>query len=78
MKKEIVCVEWQDAWAGNRWISDYDHSPLTVYSTGFLLKSDKVGVSLARGLEETEGSILGVSFIPKGMVRKITRIKTIK
>lgn len=78
-KKILLLVEWGDAWGKSGW-TDFDdavdrlHGDLGVTSVGFLVKNDKKGISLAHGFSELD-TPLGVSFIPKGMIKRTKRIK---
>jgi hypothetical protein len=76
---ELVLVEWGDAHGGGGWKSREDlqhvHNPLVVVSTGFVVKKDNVGITLASGWSEEYDGAVGCSFIPAGMIRKITKVK---
>lgn len=50
------------------------HGPLVITNVGFLVKQDKVGVTLTAGLDEN-GNYAGNFFIPQGMLRKIKKIR---
>lgn len=80
MKKyEIVEVEWLDAQSGF-------HSPLTLeelereeplhtYSTGYLLKEDEEKIILGFMMFGNEGMFKHWQLIPRGMIKKITKIR---
>lgn len=75
----LVIVEWGDAWNASRWTSleqaEVDHKPYVVKTVGWLLKSDKKGVSLVDSYVEEDMTPGGQHFIPRGMIRKITKVK---
>lgn len=73
-----MIVEWGDAHSGARWVPKEDmavtHGPLVITNVGFLVKQDKVGVTLTAGLDEN-GNFAGNFFIPTGMLRKIKKVR---
>lgn len=70
-----VRVEWLDAWGSSGWCSKNaalnEHEPLPVKSVGVVVKHDKVGITLAQGVDKN-GVYLGVSFVPNGMIQKVS------
>jgi hypothetical protein len=77
-KKTLVIVEWADAWNAARWTSDESanalHEPYMVYTVGWLFRSDKIGVSVMDSYSENDDPG-GQHFIPRGMIRKIRKVK---
>lgn len=75
--KQLVVVEWEDAYNSVGWKSGLDaineHRPAIVHSAGYVVRHDKSGIILGHGLSEEE--VLGRTFVPAGMVRKIVKIK---
>jgi hypothetical protein len=73
-----VLVEWGDAHAMSRWVhrSEVDqlHNPLVVVWAGFVQRNDETGVTLCFGFDENDNPA-GQMFVPRGMIRKITRVK---
>lgn len=67
----VVIVTWDDAWAMLEEV-DADlihHNAQTFVSVGFLICSDKKGVTLACEYDrDTEGSLRSTMFIPRGMI----------
>lgn len=71
----LVSVRWADAHASaasSLTLTDVGdvHKPSIMETTGWLLKDDEVGISLAyeRSLDEGDESFRGYTFIPRGMV----------
>jgi hypothetical protein len=77
-KPDLVIVTWEDAWGASGWVSldraNADHRPLEVISTGFVVKADKKGVQLTSWFDEN-GNPSGQSFVPRGMITKIKKVK---
>lgn len=77
-KVSLVVVDWEDAWASSGWVNQNvasdSHRSLPVKSAGFVIKQDKIGISLAGGFD-SNGNPAGQHFIPKGMITKITKVK---
>lgn len=73
-----MILDWDDAWGTSGWVSLKGavevHRPLPVRSVGFVVKSDKIGVSLCQGFDGN-GNPAGQHFVPKGMIKKITKVK---
>lgn len=77
----LVVIEWDDAWVKADEaivLSDVSatHKPLTVTTIGWLLREDDAGVSVAN--EIYDETYRGRTFIPKAMVRKLTRFALTK
>lgn len=68
----LVEVTWEDAYSTAGWC-DSSHSPAMVISIGFAVFDNNDGIMLAHG--HAMGEFLGKSFIPKGMVRSVKKIK---
>jgi hypothetical protein len=80
--KPIVRVDWEDAWSstGDYNQDDIDlHEPLICHSAGFLVRDDKSGVTLAVEIfDESDDPFRKVQHIPRGMVRKVTRLTMVE
>jgi hypothetical protein len=77
-KKPLWLIVWGDAWGSSGW-KDIDdavgmHGAMEVTSIGFVIKADKKGILFAQGYSE-QNTPLGVSFVPRGMIKKIRKIK---
>jgi hypothetical protein len=76
----LVLVEWDDAWINEVSVTLEDvgasHKPTTVHTLGWLLREDDVGVSLAN--EHYDATYRGRTFIPRAMVREVTRFTLTK
>ena len=73
-----VAVFWHDAHESNEETtrSEVVHEPETQVTIGFLIRSDKVGVSLACEYNSDDPRLLRTTnFIPRGMVQRIVRLK---
>lgn len=69
----IVIVSWNDAHSTTDTV---DHSPKRQHTVGFLLRNDKAGVSIAAETGEEKGDdVRDVTFIPRGMVVKVRRLR---
>jgi len=73
----LVLVQWEDAtlkddgpWADNK---DHTYEPKLFISVGFLLFEGKEGVILTSAW--SPDTVAARDQIPRGMVRKITRLK---
>ena len=80
-KPSLVLVEWDDAYSNSMWHSDsevdaefhdYGWECVTV---GYLIRETKTGITLAARASFTNKSWGLLQRIPRGMVKKITRIK---
>lgn len=71
-------MEWGDAWGTSSWDTAARaaeaHKVLGVTSVGFVIKQDKVGISLCQGFD-ANGNPAGQHFIPTGMITKIKKVK---
>lgn len=69
----IECV-WGDAWSGNSWRTkqEIDHSPIKVTTIGYVIRHDKIGLSLS-ATKDGNGTYCGVCFRPAKMIES-TRI----
>jgi hypothetical protein len=79
----LVVVEWDDAWIdGNEPVAlnevGIEHKPLVICTMGRLLKDDETGVSLANEYYKDKDIYRGRTFIPRAMVRSVTRYKLSK
>ena len=76
MDRPLVIVIWDDAWSNADepiTISDAiaKHGPEEIHTIGWLLVDDERGVFLANEYYSND-TYRGQTFIPRGMVRKIT------
>lgn len=68
----VVVVTWNDAFAQPGW-DDYEEGPLECVSTGFLIRDSKESIVLAQNFNQFQfGEYMT---IPKGMVKKIKKLK---
>jgi hypothetical protein len=69
-KYDIAIVEWLDAESIDEWTENVliDHSVAKVVSIGFLLKSDKQGVTLALNHDTKNDAHSCIMKIPNGMI----------
>jgi len=71
---DIASVVWEDSCFFQRKFengADLPHKPITMFTTGLLVKRDKQGVSLAQEVSE-EGALRHVTYIPAVCVKAIT------
>lgn len=68
----IVMVTWDDANVAD---SSVDHVPKRMYTVGFLMRRDKVGVSIAAETSDEKNDVRSVTFIPAAMVVKVRRLR---
>lgn len=69
MKQTLVCVVWNDAHGSTTMFdeTDVEHKPYKFTSVGLLVRSDEVGVSLAREIGD-DNRFRDHEFIPRAMV----------
>lgn len=69
LKQTIICVVWNDAHGDTAMFdaSDVCHKAYQFTSIGFLVRSDEIGVSMAREIGE-DGRYRDHGFIPRAMV----------
>lgn len=77
----LVVVVWDDAWvrADEPLVLNEvsaSHKPMTVHTIGWLLMEDERGVSVAN--EFYEETYRGRTFIPRAMVRTVTKFALAK
>jgi hypothetical protein len=67
---KIIEVTWHDAVLRPEFndSSHIAHRPEILHSCGFLLKSDRTGVSLCTDYAPSDGTFREQSFIPRGMI----------
>jgi len=76
----LVRVDWIDAgtatdgWQPREKVTAEKVKP--VFSTGILISSSKSRIVIATDYDPTEDYVNGGSVIPRGMIRKVTRIGT--
>ena len=82
---ELVEVTWLDAWADTDSFSSahgitITHKPMTIYTLGWLVHEDEVGISVAneRSVGEDGETYRGRTFIPSGMIKSVTHYKLTK
>lgn len=73
-----MIVEWGDAHAMSRWLDKSEvgrlHEALLVTWVGYVLMNNDTGITLCFGFDENDNPA-GQMFVPKGMIRKITKVK---
>ena len=69
MKTVLTCVVWDDAHGNQSMFNEHDveHKAYRFTSIGFLVRSDDVGISLAREIGE-DGAFRDHEFIPRVLV----------
>ena len=74
-KPDLVIIEWGDAWSEAGWGQGAaDVEPVIVRSVGLVETYSKNGVVIVGRIAE-DGTVGNRTFIPKGMIRKITKVK---
>lgn len=75
-KFKRVEVEWRDACSHSGWYdapqADEQLIPYMVRSSGYVVRSDNEGITLAQSITST-GKLGDMLFVPRGMVRKVRR-----
>jgi hypothetical protein len=72
---QIVEITWEDACGMSGWKQPYEDGVI-VKSVGYLISRSKKGICLAHGLDcEDTQTVLAPSWIPKGMVKKMRRLR---
>ena len=77
----LVVVTWNDAWSSQAGHDadeiENDHKPHVNYSAGFLVKADRVGVTIAGcyDVKSDAPSYDRVLFVPRGMVKSVRKLK---
>ena len=80
---KLVTVEWHDAWASTEGHTpeqiERDHGPTVQHSTGWLVKRDRRGVTIAGDRFVLQGELMydRVLFVPARMVVKV-RLATLR
>lgn len=77
-KNDFVCVDWIDAFSVDPWtpaeeISEAD--PCLIVSVGIVVSIDKLNLVLALNIDPAADTVSCVMNIPRGMVKKIRRLK---
>lgn len=73
----VVVVTWHDAHETSgdfATAADIDHTPKTQHTVGFLLRSDRVGVTIATERSD-DGGYRTTNFIPRGMIVRVRRLR---
>jgi hypothetical protein len=71
----MVLVVWEDAHCSTEMGGDEkEHSPVVTYSLGFQVKRSRVGITIAQDCYEEGKEYRVFSFIPKKMIRSITKL----
>jgi hypothetical protein len=73
------CVEviWEDACGGRGWCAPYEEG-VEVVSAGILVRNTKRGICLASGIDNEDKELEKVllpSFIPRGMVKRVRKLR---
>lgn len=79
VKGDIVEVLWRDAFNNPKWLKLEDQHTLHeegyyVHTIGYLVRSDKIGISVAASLGEGE-EVGGFWNIPKGMIESVVVVR---
>lgn len=79
IRSDLVLVEWHDAHSSSHWRGpdealEQDHRPAICFTAGWVLKRDKVGITIFSSVADGE-EIGDVIFILDGMVKKVTVLK---
>jgi hypothetical protein len=74
-RRKLVMVSWNDACELPDGEGKPVHKPKVQHTVGFMLKSNKKGVSLATEWNDDGTGWRGENFIPRGMVRTVRRLK---
>ena len=70
-----VEVIWEDACGSSSWRAPYDEGVI-VTNVGLFVKQTRKGLCIATGLDKDDKEwVLGPSYIPAAMVRKIRRLR---
>jgi hypothetical protein len=69
---KLVVVTWNDAWQADEG-EKIAHRPFVQRSCGFLVKSDKTGVTLAGCIDE-DGTMYRGLFVPRGVIVRVERV----
>ena len=83
-KYSMVVVDWEDAthqtgyWRPLEAKCDKGHMPIMCRTVGFLTKNDRKRVVLAQEYFLEDDDLRYIAVIPRGMVRKITRLKEVE
>lgn len=83
-KYPMVVVDWEDSCHNTGYYDpakadkEIEYMPIKSRSMGFLCKSDRKRVVLAQCLFPTEDDLRQLETIPRGMIRKITRLKEVE
>lgn len=80
---DFVIVEWHDAWADNEEFVktdkvDENHKPAVIETAGWLLVDNEVGLSIFNERAPQEGCWRGRTFVPRGMLVSLERVKLTK
>lgn len=73
----VAVVTWRDAWIyPHEQIAAQDirHFPVIQHTSGFLIRQDKTGVTLAMEYGEAEKDLRTTYFIPSQMIVRIKRV----
>lgn len=72
-----VVVTWHDAWEDQRDLFEQDirHEPKVQHTSGFLIRDNDRGVTLATEYGEEDGELRTTNFIPRGMIVKVKRLR---
>lgn len=80
MKKKrytLAIVTWNDAHETSEDFKDassVDHSPAVQHTSGFIVKNDRVGITLATEIDDQGTGGRTTNFIPRGMIVKVRRL----
>jgi hypothetical protein len=78
-KRELVIVEWLDAWQDQDNFATAHgiastHGPMPIQTIGWLITDDAVGVSVAceQSTQDGQDVFRGRTFVPRAMVKSVT------
>jgi hypothetical protein len=85
MNKQLVLVEWADAWQDQENFSTAHgiastHGPLIVNTLGWIIQDDEVGISVVNERSTADGhdTFRGRTFVPRAMIKKVTQFNLTK
>jgi hypothetical protein len=76
---KVLLIEWGDAVSVDEWTprTEIALPPSKVLSVGFLIEETETHYTLALNVDTVSDSASCIMTIPKGMIKKVKRLKTI-
>ena len=72
---QLALILWDDAWSDQEPVTEYAagvaHAPEQINTLGWILRDDEIGITVVN--EFYGDKYRGRTFIPRGMVRTVTR-----